>query len=94
MLKGTRQSGIVYGGVLTVAGMIGMLRVFTSIGDRASGTMGTITLLVPQGWGVRGWQLLLEGGGVQDVLTTVGVMLALGVAFFVIGVLRFRKRYA
>jgi len=91
LLKDTRQTGIVYGGVMTVAGMVGMSSVFTG---GASGPMDTVSLIVPQGWGVRAWRLLLEGGGLSDVLPPVAVMLALGVGFFVIGVQKFRKRFA
>lgn len=94
LLKNTRQSGIVYGGVMTVLGMLGMISVFTADVPDASRTADTVALFVPQGWGVRGWQLLLEGGGVNEVLSTVVVMLALGIGFFVVGVLRFRKRFA
>jgi ABC-2 type transport system permease protein len=94
LLKNTRQSGIVYGGVMTVAGMLGMIGIFTPMAPGASGAMATIALLVPQGWSVRGWQILLQGGGVSDVVGTVGVQLALGVVFFVLGVSRFRKRFA
>ena len=94
LLKNTRQSGIVYGGVMTVAGMVGMIGIFTPVARGASGAMSTIALLVPQGWSVRGWQILLQGGGVSDVVGTVGVQLALGVVFFVLGLSRFRKRFA
>jgi ABC-2 type transport system permease protein len=93
-LRGTRQAGIVYGGVMTVMGMIGMISVFTGGRPGASNAMDTASLVVPQGWGVRGWRLLLEGGGAGDVLLTVAVMLAAGIVFFAIGVLKFRKRYA
>ncbi|MEA3340709.1 MAG: ABC transporter permease, partial [Chloroflexota bacterium] len=91
LLKDTRQVGIVYGGVMTVAGMLGMSSVFTG---GASGPMDTVSLVVPQGWCVRAWRLLLEGGGLRDVLSTVVVMLAMGVGFFLFGVFKFRKRFA
>jgi len=93
-LRDTRQGGIIYGGVMTVMGMVGMLTVFTGANPGGSTAFETASLVVPQGWGVRGWRLLLEGGGVGDVLLAVAVMLAAGIVFFVIGVLRFRKRYA
>jgi ABC-2 type transport system permease protein len=95
-LKNSRQAGIIYGGVMTVMGMIGMVGVFTASVPGADNPMRTASLFVPQGWGVRGWQLLLEGSGALtiDVLVTVGVMLALGVLFFAIGLLKFRKRFA
>jgi ABC-type multidrug transport system permease subunit len=95
-LKNSRQAGIIYGGVMTVMGMIGMVGVFTASVPGADNPMRTASLFVPQGWGVRGWQLLLEGSGALtiDVLVTVGVMLALSVLFFAIGLLKFRKRFA
>jgi ABC-2 type transport system permease protein len=93
-LRDTRQGGIIYGGVMTVMGMVGMLTVFTGANPGGSTAFETASLVVPQGWGVRGWRLLLEGGGVGDVLLSVAVMLAAGIVFFAIGVLKFRKRYA
>ena len=94
LLKGTRQTGIVSGGVMTVMGMVGMLSVFTATTPNGSSAMSTASLFVPQGWGIRGWRLLLEGGGVEDIWLTVVVMLVLGLVFFLLGVLKFRKRYA
>jgi hypothetical protein len=94
LLKDTRQSGIIYGGLMTVMGMIGMIGVFTAGAPATPDAVRRAALVVPQGWAVRGWQLLLAGADVQQVLLTVAVMLAAGIAFFVIGVLRFRKRYA
>ena len=93
-LRDTRQGGIIYGGVMTVMGMVGMLPTFTAANPSGSSAFETASLFVPQGWGVRGWRLLIEGGAIGDVLLTVAVMLAAGIVFFVIGVLKFRKRYA
>lgn len=93
-LRDTRQGGIVYGGVMTAMGMLGMITVFTGARPGASTAIDTVSLLVPQGWAVRAWRLLLDGGGAGDVLLTVGVMLAAGILFFAAGILRFRKRYA
>jgi ABC-2 type transport system permease protein len=95
LLENTRQGGVVYGGVLTVMGIVGMIDVFAAnVPGTQRGTLSIIPLLVPQGWSVRGWTLLLEGGGLVDVLPTVAVMLALGAVFFLAGLLRFRKRLA
>jgi ABC-2 type transport system permease protein len=94
LLKNTKQTGIVYGGVMTVAGMVGMASVFTASAPTGAGIADTISLVVPQGWAVRGWRLLLEGGSVSDVMVTAAVLLGLGVLFFSFGVLKFRKRFA
>jgi ABC-2 type transport system permease protein len=93
LLTNSRQAGIVYGGVMTVLGMVAMMRTFTAL-PGTSQAIYTVSLFVPQGWGVWGWQVLLAGGGLRDVGWIAGVMLALGVVFFAIGVLRFQKRFA
>ena len=95
LLKDTRQAGIVYGGVLTVLGMVGMIGIFTTgVPGARRATFETISLLTPHGWGVRGYQLLLAGGSLGDVLVPVAVTLGLSILFFVLGLLRFRKRFA
>lgn len=95
LLKNTKQTGIVYGGVLTVAGLVGMIQVFTGNVPSASSRVFQIaSLFVPHGWAVRGWLALLQGAGVSEVLPTVGVMLAVGVAFFAFGVVRMTRRLA
>ncbi len=95
LLKDTRQSGIVYGGVLTMMGMVGMIGIFTGqVTGATGGAFEIVSLLVPQGWAVRAWQLIQAGGGVGDVLVTLLVMLGLAAVFFAVGLLRFRKRFA
>jgi len=95
LLKNSRQGGIIYGGVMTVMGMLGMIGIFaTTVPGSAPGAFDIVSLLVPQGWAVRGWQQLQAGAGVNEVLPTVAVMLALGAVFFAIGLLRFRRRFA
>jgi len=94
LLKDTRQTGIVYGGVMTVMGMMGISSVFTANVPHVSPAVETLPLVVPQGWAMRALRLAMDGGGVSDVLWPVAVMLALGVLFFVVGVLKFRKRFA
>ncbi len=95
LLKNSRQAGVVTGGGLTLTGMLGMVSIFTAnVPGAAKGAFDTVSLLVPQGWAVRGFQQLLDGGGVRDVLLTVAVMLALSAIFLAIGTIRFRKRFA
>lgn len=95
LLKDRRQGGLVYGGVLTVMGNLGMINIFTAqVAGPARQIFDTLSLLVPQGWAVRGWQLLQAGDGTGDVLVTVLVMVSLAGIFFAAGLLRFRKRFA
>jgi ABC-type multidrug transport system permease subunit len=79
---------------MTVAGMVGISSIFTAGLEGGGGTTQLISLLVPQGWAMRGWRHVLDGQGVEAVLPTVVVMLALAVLFFAIGVYRFNKRFA
>lgn len=95
LLKDTRQSGVIFGGVLTMMGMVGMIGVFTAqVPGVTKGALGVVSLLVPQGWAVRGWQLVQAGSGIGDLIVTVLVMLGLAAIFFAVGLLRFRKRFA
>lgn len=92
-LKNTKQAGIVYGGVMTVLGMLGMMDVITAGTASLPPAMDVISLLIPQGWGVRGWQLLLKGGDPGDVILTAAVSLTLGAIFFTLGVRKFHHRF-
>jgi ABC-type Na+ efflux pump permease subunit len=93
-LKTTKQGGVLFGGVLTVTGMLGMISIF-AIGSPAAARMGdTVSLLVPQGWAVRSLMQAMNGEPVGSVLVTALVLLAWSIAFFAIGVWRFNKRYA
>jgi len=93
-LKTTKQGGVLFGGVLTVTGMLGMISIF-AIGSPSAAQMGdTVSLLVPQGWAVRGLMQALNAEPVSSVLVTALVLLAWSVTFFIVGVWRFNKRYA
>lgn len=94
LLKGTKQTGIVYGGVMSVMGMMGMVSVFTAGVPNPSPAVKSLPLIVPQGWAVQALHVSMDGGGVEDVLPYVAVILVLAAAFFVVGVLKFRKRFA
>ena len=93
LLRDTRQGGLVFGGLMTVLGMLGGIPVIAA-GAAAADTFAKISLLVPQGWAVQGLLLTMKGGSGLALLPTFLVLLAWSAAFFVIGVLRFQKRYA
>ncbi len=93
LLKNVKQSGAVFGGVLTVTGMMGMIKIFT-MGAVSNPTTEAIALFVPQGWATRGLLQVLGGSPLPDVLVTTAIMTAIGAVLFAIGVLRFQKRYA
>ena len=92
-LKSTRQGGVVFGGVLTVTGMIGMIGVFTMNSPTSERLSNTVSLLVPQGWAVRGLIKAVESQPVSDLLLNTAVLMIWSAAFFVIGVWRFNRRY-
>jgi len=93
-LKNTKQSGVVFGAVLTLTGILGMISIFAQNSPTAAQLSGTVSLLVPQGWGVRGLLQAMNGAQVADVGLTALAMLAWSAAFFVVGVWRFNRRYA
>jgi ABC-type Na+ efflux pump permease subunit len=92
-LKDTKQAGVLFGGVLSVTGMVGMISIFGGGSPSASGLGNTVSLVVPQGWAIRGLMQSLHGEPVGAVLITLLVMLVWSAAFFIVGVLRFNKRY-
>ncbi|HZY42164.1 MAG TPA: ABC transporter permease [Anaerolineae bacterium] len=91
LLKNARQSGMVLGGALTAAGMLGGL--FT-VAVPMPDAFKIINLFTPQGWVLRAWDVTLKGGNFSDVLPLALVVIAIGAAFFALGVRRFQHRYA
>ena len=89
-LKTSKQGGAIFGGVLTVTGMVGMIQVIAS---SSSGGAKTVSLFVPQGWAIRGLVQSMNGEPFSAVLVTALVMLIWGVVLFSVGVLRFNRRY-
>jgi ABC-2 type transport system permease protein len=92
-VKNTKQAGVLFGGVLTVTGMMGMIKIFAMNSAIANKMGDTISLLVPQGWAVRGLMQAMNGEPINSVLATVLISLVWSTAFFVIGVWRFNRRY-
>lgn len=93
LLKNTNQGGVVYGGVLTVTGMVGMISIFTG-NSPGSASINSVSLLVPQGWAIRGLTQSMQAEPVGAVALSALVLLAWSAAFFIVGVLRFNRRYA
>jgi ABC-2 type transport system permease protein len=92
-LKTTKQGGVVFGGVLTVTGMLGMISIFAMGSPGAAVLSDTVSLLVPQGWAIRGLLQSMNGEPVGPVLLSFLAMLGWSIALFTIGVLRFNRRY-
>jgi ABC-2 type transport system permease protein len=94
LLDNTRQGGIVFGGVLTLTGMLGLIPVFTAGVPNQPEAVQLVSLFVPQGWAVRGFTTALSGGGPIDVLPTLGVSLIWSLIFIIIGQYRLQRRFA
>jgi ABC-2 type transport system permease protein len=92
-LKNTKQGGVIFGGVLTVTGMVGMISIFAMGSPGAAVLSGTVSLLVPQGWAIRGMMQSMNGETVSTVFLSFLAMLGWSIALFTVGVLRFNRRY-
>ena len=74
--------------------MIGMISIFAMGSPNAVKFGDTVSLLVPQGWAIRGLMQAMNGQPLTGVLTNTLILLAWSAAFFIIGVWRFNRRYA
>lgn len=93
-LTNTKQGGLIFGGVLTFTGMLGLIRIFTAGSPVAATWSRTVSFFTPQGWAVEGMFHSLDSAPWSQFLTTGLVLLGWSIVFFTIGVLRFRRRYA
>lgn len=94
LLKSTRQAGVVFGGLLTLTGMLGLFPVFTAGSPGMSPVLETVSLLVPQGWAVRGLRQTMDGSPLTDIALTMAAVLLWSAVFFVVGQWRLRRRFA
>jgi len=92
LMRSTKQSGVIFGGVLTVTGMIGMIDIFTG-NPGSTGRFGNLPLIMPQGWASRGLLTTMQGATAVDVLPYLALMLLGSAIFFILGVWRFQRRY-
>ena len=93
-LKDTKQGGVLFGGVLTVTGMLGMISIFAINSPAATKLGNSVSLLVPQGWAIRALMQSMNAEPLSNLLSTTLVLLLWSVAFFAIGRWRFSKRFA
>ena len=93
LLKNPRQAGIIFGGLLTLTGMLGFFTVFTASAPNTPQALETISLLVPQGWALRTFRQAMDGEALPDIAFTFGVILLWSAIFFFIGQRRLRRRF-
>lgn len=91
-VQNTRQAGPVMGGLMTVMGMLGGL--FTTGIPSLPEAFDTVNLIVPHGWALRGWKLVLSGAPMAEVIATMGIMVGTGLALFGAGVVVLHRRFA
>lgn len=92
-VKSTRQAGPVLGGGLTILGMLGGL--FTAnIPDAMPAAMNVIANFTPQGWVLKAWRLVMDGGAASDLLIPFVMLIGFGAVMFIIGARMFQKRFA
>lgn len=91
-LKNTKQGGAIFGGLLTVTGMLGMVNIFT--GNPQGTPLGIVPLFTPQGWATRAILATMDGAAVNTILPYLLVMIAMSILFFVVGLWRLQRRFA
>lgn len=94
LLKNTRQGSVVFGGVMTITGMLGVINMFTMGAPNANPMADKISLLVPQGWAMSSLSLAMEGASIGKLLPWFGGALLWSAVFFIIGNLRLKRRFA
>ncbi len=92
LVKSTKQAGVMYGGILTFSGMLGMAGVFTG-GTPIEETFTWLQLLVPQGWAMKAYEGAWNGNLTNTLLFTGGLFIW-AIVCFLIGNARFSKRFA
>jgi ABC-2 type transport system permease protein len=91
LVRTPAQAGAIGAGVYLVLALLGGNFTGTAA---AGGTYANVQKLTPNGWLLQGWDAVMRGGGLGDIVLNLLVPLLFAVAFFVVAVLRFRKRYA
>jgi ABC-2 type transport system permease protein len=94
LLKNSKQAGAVFGGVLTLTTWVGAMPIFLGFAGNSNPAINTVSLIMPQGWIVR---MLMEGASnapMSQIMLSGMVSLAWTAVFFLIGVVRFRRRFA
>ena len=89
--KTAAQAGAIGAGVYLILALLGGN--FTGTAQTGT-TYAFIQQFTPNGWLLHGWDTAMRGGGAADVRWQVLVPLGFAVAFFVLAVLRMRRRFA
>jgi len=91
LVRTPAQSGAIGAGVYLVLALLGGNFTGTAA---AGGTYADVQKLTPNGWLLQGWDAVMRGGGIADIVPNLLVPLLFAIVLFAVAVLRFRKRYA
>ena len=91
-VRTSRQSGPIFGVVLTVTGMVGGL--MTATMPSLPAAFHTVALFTPQGWAMDLWRACLAGGDVGATLPALAGTFGIGIGLLAIGVPLMRRRFA
>jgi ABC-2 type transport system permease protein len=86
-IRSQRTAGLIMSGVVMITGFVGISAVFGG-----SGKITTSALFVPQGWALQGL-LALQNGDSALWQRSAAVLVLWGLALFLVGKVRFDKRY-
>lgn len=92
LLRSSKQSGAIFGGVITITGMLGMIPIFT-MGVPGATLSKTVSLFVPQGWAVQALLGSMQNAPWGEMGLLLAGMAAWSIVFFAAGVWRFNHRY-
>lgn len=90
-IKTSKQAGPIFGGGLTMLGMISGL--FTT-NIKMPAAFNAMSNFTPQGWVLKAWKLTLAGQPASELVVPFLVLVAMGVVMFAFGAVMFRKRFA
>jgi ABC-2 type transport system permease protein len=85
------QAGAIGAGVYLVLALLGGN--FTG-STQSSGVYATVQKLTPNGWLLQGWDTVLRGGSLTDIVSNLVIPLLFAAVFFSFVVVRFRRRFA
>ncbi len=91
-VRTSRHVGVILGVGLTLTSMFG--GIFTNFIPGSPAALGIASLVFPQGWALRALKLAASGASADRILAPVGVLALMGAAFYCVGVLLHRRRFA
>jgi len=89
-IKNSKQVGPIFGGALTLLGMLSGLFTTNIAMPSSFNAIGSFT---PQGWVLKAWKLSLAGQPASEMIGPFLVLVAMGSVMFALGAVMFRRRY-